>query len=42
MSPEENDILLNLLKKHKKVIRFSINDLKGLSPASPLWTIKGG
>jgi hypothetical protein len=42
LSPEENDILLNLLKKHKKVIRFSINDLKGLSPASPLWTIKGG
>jgi hypothetical protein len=25
-------MLLNLLKKHKKVIRYSINDLKGLSP----------
>jgi hypothetical protein len=33
LSPEENDMLLNLLKKHKKVIRYSINDLKGLSPA---------
>jgi hypothetical protein len=26
-------MLLNLLKKHKKVIGYSINDLKGLSPA---------
>jgi hypothetical protein len=26
-------MLLNLLKKHKKVIVYSINDLKGLSPA---------
>jgi len=25
--------LLNLLKKHKKVIGYSINDLKGISPA---------
>jgi hypothetical protein len=25
-------MLLNLLKKHKKVIGYSINDLKGLSP----------
>jgi hypothetical protein len=33
LSPEENDMLLNLLKKHKKVIRYSINDLKGLSLA---------
>jgi hypothetical protein len=33
LSPEENDMLLNLLKKHKKVIVYSINDLKGLSPA---------
>jgi hypothetical protein len=33
LSPEENDMLLNLLKKHKKVIGYSINDLKGLSPA---------
>jgi hypothetical protein len=33
LSPEENDLLLNLLKKHKKVIGYSINDLKGLSPA---------
>jgi hypothetical protein len=29
---EENEKLLNLLKKHKKVIGYSINDLKGLSP----------
>jgi hypothetical protein len=33
LSPKENDMLLNLLKKHKKVIGYSINDLKGLSPA---------
>jgi hypothetical protein len=33
LSLEENDMLLNLLKKHKKVIGYSINDLKGLSPA---------
>jgi hypothetical protein len=33
LSPEENEKLLNLLKKHKKVIKYSINDLKGLSPA---------
>jgi hypothetical protein len=33
LCPEENDMLLNLLKKHKKVIGYSINDLKGLSPA---------
>jgi hypothetical protein len=33
LSPEENDMLLNLLKKHKKVIGYLINDLKGLSPA---------
>jgi hypothetical protein len=33
LSPEENEKLLNLLKKHKKVIGYSINDLKGLSPA---------
>jgi hypothetical protein len=33
LSPEENDMLLNLLKKHKKVAGYSINDLKGLSPA---------
>jgi hypothetical protein len=32
-SPEENEELLNLLKKHRKVIGYSINDLKGLSPA---------
>jgi hypothetical protein len=29
----ENEKLLNLLKKHRKVIRYSINDLKGLSTA---------
>jgi hypothetical protein len=32
-SPEENEKLLNLLKKHRKVVGYSINDLKGLSPA---------
>jgi hypothetical protein len=30
LSPEENEKLLNLLKKHKKVIRYSINDQKTL------------
>jgi hypothetical protein len=33
LSPEENEKLLNLLKKHKKVIGYSINNLKRLSPA---------
>jgi hypothetical protein len=33
LSLEENEKLLNLLKKHKKVIGYLINDLKGLSPA---------
>jgi hypothetical protein len=33
LSPEENEKLLNLLKKHRKVIGYSINGLKGLSPA---------
>jgi hypothetical protein len=33
LSPEENEKLLNLLKKHRKVIGYSINDPKGLSPA---------
>jgi hypothetical protein len=33
LSPEENKKLLILLKKHRKVIGYSINDLKGLSPA---------
>ena len=33
LSPEETEKLLNLLKKHKKVIGYSINDLKGISPA---------
>jgi hypothetical protein len=32
LSFEENENLLNLLKKHRKVIGYSINDLKGLSP----------
>jgi hypothetical protein len=32
LSPAENEKLLNLLKKHKKVIGYSINDLKGISP----------
>jgi hypothetical protein len=30
---EEMDKLLNLLRKHKKVIGYSISDLKGISPA---------
>jgi hypothetical protein len=33
LSPEENEELLIVLKKHRKVIGYSINDLKGLSPA---------
>jgi hypothetical protein len=33
LSPEEVDKLLNLLRKHKKVIGYSISDLKGISPA---------
>jgi hypothetical protein len=33
LSFEENEKLLILLKKHRKVIGYSINDLKGLSPA---------
>jgi hypothetical protein len=33
LSPEEDEKLLNLSKKHRKVIGYSINDLKGLSPA---------
>jgi hypothetical protein len=33
LSFEENEKLLNLLKKHRKMIGYSINDLKGLSPA---------
>jgi hypothetical protein len=33
LSPEENERLLNLLKMHRKVIGYSINGLKGLSPA---------
>jgi hypothetical protein len=33
LSPEENEKLLNLLKNHRKVIGYPINDLKGLSPA---------
>jgi hypothetical protein len=33
LSPKENEKLLILLKKHRKVIGYSINDLKGPSPA---------
>jgi hypothetical protein len=33
LSPEENEALLILLKKHREVIGYSINDLKGISPA---------
>jgi hypothetical protein len=32
LRPEENEKLLNLLKKQTKVIGYSIDDLKGLSP----------
>jgi hypothetical protein len=32
LSHKENEKLLNLLKMHRKVIGYSINDLKGLSP----------
>jgi hypothetical protein len=31
LSPEENEKLLILLKKHRKVIGYSINDLKVLA-----------
>jgi hypothetical protein len=34
LSSEENEKLLILLKKHRKVIGYSINDLKCISPAS--------
>jgi hypothetical protein len=33
LSPKENEKLLTLLKKHRKVIGYSCNDLKGLNPA---------
>jgi hypothetical protein len=33
LSPKENEKLLILLKKHRKVIGYSINDLKVISPA---------
>jgi hypothetical protein len=33
LSPEKNEKLLILLKKHRKVIGYSINDLKGISRA---------
>jgi hypothetical protein len=33
LSPEENEKSLILLKTHRKVIGYSINDVKGLSPA---------
>jgi hypothetical protein len=33
LSPKENEKLLKLLKKHRKVLGYSVNDLKGLSPA---------
>jgi hypothetical protein len=33
LSPEQNVKLLNLLKKNKKVIEYSIDDLRGLSLA---------
>ena len=33
LSLEETEKLLNLLKKHRKVICYSINELKGISPA---------
>jgi hypothetical protein len=33
LGPEENEKFLILLKRHRKVTGYSINDLKGLSPA---------
>jgi hypothetical protein len=33
LSPKEMEKLLSLLRKHKKVIGYSISDLKGISPA---------
>jgi hypothetical protein len=33
LSPKEMDKLLNLLRKHNKVIRYSQSDLKGISLA---------
>jgi hypothetical protein len=33
LSQEEMDKLLNLLREHKKLIGYSISDLKGISPA---------
>ena len=42
LSPEETEKLLNLLKKHKKVIGYSINDLKGISPAFCTHRIQAG
>jgi hypothetical protein len=33
LCPDEMDKLLNILRKHKKVIGYSISDLKGISPA---------
>jgi hypothetical protein len=54
LSPEENEKLLILLKTYRKVIGYSVNDLKGLSQPFALivyqwktnvslyWTTKGG
>jgi hypothetical protein len=33
LSHEENEKVLNLLRKHRNMTGYSINDLKGLSPA---------
>src|SRR5687767_11039949 len=33
LSKEETKTLLNLLRKHQKMIGYTINDLKGISPA---------
>jgi hypothetical protein len=42
LSPEENEKLLILLKKHRKVIGYSINDLKGISPTFCTHRISNG
>jgi hypothetical protein len=41
LSLEENEKLLKLLKKHKKVIGYSINDLKGAQPFALIVYVDG-
>jgi hypothetical protein len=33
LSDEEDDKLTNVLRAHRKAIRYSLDDLKGISPA---------